>query len=677
MNIKDINPDAYRVVDQPLNINNLPQGSYSTVSQPEAPKQSFLQKAGSVLDMIFGGGKVGEAIGTEIAKAMASPEERKQPALTEGAPTAGEIVGSALQSAALFTPIGRVAGMIGKGLGKVGITTGAKFLSNVGAGAVAGEAFDVAGNLQEGKTGVEALKPGFGTAVGAGLPLVPPILKGARVLARESVGISTGAGGGAITELFKASAKGGEAKKAAVAALRGNTTPEQIVQEARGALGQIKNSRATEYVRSLNTLKESTKSYDISPIVDSVKTNLQKFGVTISQDGALDFSRSPIRFNTEAQKDITTIIETMADFGSRKGDRTVVGIDSLKRAFDDLYTPSGQARAFVQSVKDSARKILSEVPGYDAMSLNYETKSKLINEVQKALSLGDKASIDTSFKKLTTILRTNNEERKILAEELNAISGGTLIPTIAGQQMSEILPRGIARQIEGFGALGSILAGFGAPLLKMALFASPRVVGEFVNAIGIGAQAGNKLLDILGVKGVKLISPGDRILKAIQGKPAIASNTQTVKSATKVNTTKSIAVNPTTIPPELQSLAREAQKYSSAEEFVKTFEVDSLVREAKNLNISLESDAFLVGSTARQLQGTLRKDRIPHDFDILVRGITEEQASELSGRLLGEKIHVIAGEPRIGLKPIPLGKIQNLTKSQLTDFYNKVKGIKK
>jgi len=108
MNIKDINPDAYNIVDQPLNINNLPKGSYASVTQPESPKPSFLQKAGSVLDMIFGGGKIGEAIGTEIAKATVPEEQKKY--ITPG-PTAGEIAGSALQSAAIFTPVGRVAGL--------------------------------------------------------------------------------------------------------------------------------------------------------------------------------------------------------------------------------------------------------------------------------------------------------------------------------------------------------------------------------------------------------------------------------------------------------------------------------------------------------------------------------------------------------------------------------------
>lgn len=625
MNIKDINPDAYRVVDQPLNINNLPQGSYAAVDDSKPVKAPFLQRAGSVIDAIFGGGKIGEAIGTEIARALATPEQRKQPALTAPGPSAGEIAGSALRAASLFTPVGRISGAIGGTLGKAGVTTGAKFLGNVGGITSAGYGFDVGSNLEAGKTGADVLKPGFGTATSVALPFIPPALKGATRLAAESVGVSTGAGYGAIKELFNASAKGGAEKKAALDALRGNTTPEQIVQEAKGALGQIRNSRAESYVRSLSALKDTKESYDISPVVSSVKTNLEKFGVTVGDDGALNFSRSPIRFNKQAQDDITTIVDTMKDYGSTKGDRTVVGLDSLKRALSDLYTPSGEARAFVTSVKSAVREVLSEAPGYDAMSADYETKSKLINEIQKTLSLGDKASIDTAFKKLTTVLRTNNEERRILVEELNAISGGTLVPKIAGQQMSEVLPRGIARQIEGFGALGTIMAGFGASLLKLAIFASPRIVGEMVNVLGLGAQAGNKLLDVLGVKGVKLISPGDRLLNTKAGQKLEGAVKQSLRNAPGLSMrdvtryddsgrpisngdtlggTGNSAKWPTTpskkstagdtstgnaatgkggvsarkadtsvpfdgVPKELEPLAQEARKYKSAEEFVR------------------------------------------------------------------------------------------------------------
>src|SRR3990167_7040718 len=81
----------------------------------EEPQTSFLEKTSNVLDVLFGGKKVGEAIGTQAAKlglTGLSEEERK---VVSPGPTKKEIAGSALQSAALFTPIGGVA---------KGITTG-------------------------------------------------------------------------------------------------------------------------------------------------------------------------------------------------------------------------------------------------------------------------------------------------------------------------------------------------------------------------------------------------------------------------------------------------------------------------------------------------------------------------------------------------------------------------
>src|SRR3990172_6238834 len=75
----------------------------------EEPQTSFLDKTEKVLDFVFGGGKVGAAIGTQAAKlglTGLSKEERK--AVSPG-PSVGEVAGSALQSAALFTPVGTVA----------------------------------------------------------------------------------------------------------------------------------------------------------------------------------------------------------------------------------------------------------------------------------------------------------------------------------------------------------------------------------------------------------------------------------------------------------------------------------------------------------------------------------------------------------------------------------------
>ena len=133
----------------------------------EEPETSFLEKTSNVLDMIFGGGKVGEAIGTEIAKIKAKPEEKE---FVTPKPSLGEIAGSALQSAALFIPGGTIAKGLTGGVRALGLAKGASALGKIGSGLLAGEAFDVALNLQQGKTGRDALTPGLGTLIGGGLP---------------------------------------------------------------------------------------------------------------------------------------------------------------------------------------------------------------------------------------------------------------------------------------------------------------------------------------------------------------------------------------------------------------------------------------------------------------------------------------------------------------------------
>jgi hypothetical protein len=166
----------------------------------EAPQKSFLERTAGVLDTIFGGGKIGESIGGVSAKAAAlsgsgvieadysklSPtaikrlksrgvpttkeEQRKEIAGQVEMPSSGEFAGSALQSAALFIPGGKLATVGTKLATKAGIKMGASAIGKIGAGIAAGEVFDVASNLQQGKTGTQALTPGLGALVGGFIP---------------------------------------------------------------------------------------------------------------------------------------------------------------------------------------------------------------------------------------------------------------------------------------------------------------------------------------------------------------------------------------------------------------------------------------------------------------------------------------------------------------------------
>lgn len=162
----------YKVGEAPWEVGNKPasfpvgKAPWEIQATPERTK-SFSEKAGGILDAIFGGGKVGEAIGTQIAKARATPEERE---FVAPGPTRGQIAGSALQSASLFIPAGRVAGGLTSGARALGVSKGASALGKIAAGGLAGESFDIASNLQEGKTGMDALEPGAGALIGGAIP---------------------------------------------------------------------------------------------------------------------------------------------------------------------------------------------------------------------------------------------------------------------------------------------------------------------------------------------------------------------------------------------------------------------------------------------------------------------------------------------------------------------------
>lgn len=165
--------------------NNTPQ---ATPTQPQGG--DALGTAATIADTLFGSGKVGEALGTQYVKGdlknrtdIITPDyanlpesvkkrltakgvpitqdaQRQEVADTIKGPSALELAGSVGQSALLFAPEGKIVEGLGGGL--VGKTL---------AGAGTGYAYDVASNFGSGKTGSEAFKPGYGTALGAATPL--------------------------------------------------------------------------------------------------------------------------------------------------------------------------------------------------------------------------------------------------------------------------------------------------------------------------------------------------------------------------------------------------------------------------------------------------------------------------------------------------------------------------
>jgi hypothetical protein len=330
--------------------------------------------------------------------------------------------------------------------------------------------------------------------------------KGIGRVTGEGLGITTGAGYGAIKEAFE------NPTEAYTKALRGETSGEDVVNAAKESLSAIKQSRHDEYTQRLETLKQVKEQLDVSPIHKEISNQLERFNISVKEDGTLDFGRSAIRFDKKAQGDINNIYEEMKKFGTVKGDRTVIGVDSLKRSFQDLYSESSNVRAFVQAVSKKTREVLSGVKGYDEMAADYSKKTQQIDEITKGLSLGNKVSVDTSIRKMTSIFRQNNEFRKDLLEQLEQVGGKDLSGMVAGYQLNPITPRGLFGKFEEIGGGIKILSNpsmiLHPQIIAAMAAASPRVMGEFLRGIGLTKIQASNFLDYIKQTPVgKIIKP--------------------------------------------------------------------------------------------------------------------------------------------------------------------------
>lgn len=331
--------------------------------------------------------------------------------------------------------------------------------------------------------------------VSSAVPVVGKVLSSAGKLVGRGVGElagkTTGAGYGAIKQAFR------DSSPEFVKALRGDVeaTTANILTQSRDALHSIADTMRTEYRSSLAKLKTVTKEADITDIRNKIPELLEGYGVKIKKGGAVDFSRSSIADKAE-QNRLKELLDGFNDWGTREGDLTPVGLDILKKRLDDFYSPSSQVRAFVTSLRNSVKKKIESVaPEYEKMTKNYAETISTIKEIEKGLSLKDGASSDTAIRKLTSVLRQNNEFRQHLVQRLEQETGKNLTGQIAGAALSPLAPRGIAGALVGSVAAIPLLTFktlIGLPL------ASPRLVGELARVLGITIRGASPLGQLSG-----------------------------------------------------------------------------------------------------------------------------------------------------------------------------------
>lgn len=491
----------YTVVSQPtLKLSDLGNDfkvveSGTQQETPVATEKTFLQKAAGVTDAIFGGGKVGEAIGTEIAKARATPEERQF--IDEG-PSNKEVIGSALQAASLFIPVGRVAKGITTGAKALGLTKGVSAIGKVGSGALAGESFDIASNLQQNKEGADILTPGAGAGIGAAIP-------GLGVAKNVAVRFGEAQAPRIINSLIKPLAKDfsyGKDPGRAVAELKivANNFDDLVtkIRESRQTIGQ-----------EIGSLGRKLSTKPIVDIGDSLMPLDEAMRTAASQNNPTLLSRL-----ANVKKSINSILEPMVD------DAGNIGIKEVgKRKLNGLTF--SEARDVLGDIGDITQ--FTGNPSDDKI-VNSALKQIYGNIKQSTLAVADslEPTLAKDFRKLTeryadlssaeiaTKYRDKIVQRSSLvglSPQIAGIGSGLITMVATGGATTPAVLAGIT------GAIVDKLAqtpGFKTRLAAILSKKAPQEVSSLFKQIPV--------LQRIFPKG-GAVSPGDRILDEIDSLP--------------------------------------------------------------------------------------------------------------------------------------------------------------
>lgn len=375
------------------------------------------------------------------------------------------------------------------------------FAQNMARGAALGTVSGVAtpektGLSPEEFASAKAQNVGIQSVIGGGLPILSEAGKLLAGGLRKTLGMSTGAGEEAIGQAFKA---GKEGNQEFLRNIKGEVSTADILDQAKEALGNIRATRLAGYKEGIKTtmpaqeivagkaLPTPMKRLDFEPITSKLDETIQSLKVETPTTSKFKIGK----------EELSKVKELESIVGEWKKDptlHTAEGLDALKQRLDALYPESPmqrQAQRAITSVRNAVKDtIVAQDKNYAKTMAAYEESISLEREIEKALSLGDKASADTAIRKLQSLTRnnanTNFGYRKELAEALKNQGGVDLMPALAGQALSSYTPRGLVGQGADVAALVYALSNPAAALsmIPTAAVTSPKLMGTAAYGAG-------------------------------------------------------------------------------------------------------------------------------------------------------------------------------------------------
>jgi hypothetical protein len=316
----------------------------------------------------------------------------------------------------------------------------------------------------------------------------------AGALTKQGLGLKTGVGTEPITQAVQA---GRESNPAFIENLRGNVPAINVLEDAKANLAQMNADKQQAYRSGMVNIKNDKSVLDLSGVENTLK----------NAENAIDFKQSGIPKDAKAVEVLQKLRDKIDKW--QKLDpaeyHTPEGLDHLKQSLWEDFGKLGQeektAYSVGKQVYDSVKtEINKQAPEYAKVMKEYTDTSDLVKEIERSLSLGQKASADTAMRKLQSLMRnnvnTNYGQRLDMAQQLQAAGGKELMPAVAGQAMNDWAPRGIQRAATGLEGMGAYAIGGPALAALDVAASSPRLVGEasykygqLANALNQGKQA--------------------------------------------------------------------------------------------------------------------------------------------------------------------------------------------
>jgi hypothetical protein len=310
----------------------------------------------------------------------------------------------------------------------------------------------------------------------------------AGALTKQGLGLKTGVGTEPITQAVQA---GRESNPAFIENLRGDVPAINVLEDAKANLAQMNADKQQAYRSGMVNIKNDKSVLNFTGIDQALKDaeNMAYYKGKIK-----DKTAASVLDNMKAK---------VTDW--KNSDpvefHTPEGLDNLKQSlwedFGKLSPEEKTAYSMGKQIYDSVKtEISKQAPEYSKVMKEYTDTSDLVKEIERSLSLGNKASADTAMRKLQSLMRnnvnTNYGQRLEMAQQLQTAGGKNMMPALAGQAMGDWTPRGIQRATAGLEGMGAYAIGGPALAALDVASSSPRLVGEAAYKYGQLANALNQ-----------------------------------------------------------------------------------------------------------------------------------------------------------------------------------------